>query len=180
MRLFVTRHGETIWNQKRWVCGISESELTEEGIQQADKLARILKEAQGINKIRNIYVSPLKRARDTSAPIEQALQIRAKVENDLHEVDFGIYEGADWYDEAYQKAKYEPFAAFPGGESIAKACHRIYGVLERIILAEKENTLLVCHGTVMRIIDTYFNSKSMDEYKLDHPTNCEIREYDIR
>ncbi len=42
MSLYVTRHGETDYNVKDLVCGISEAKLTEKGIEQANRLAHSL------------------------------------------------------------------------------------------------------------------------------------------
>ena len=39
MSLYITRHGETDYNVKNLVCGISDARLTEKGIEQAKKLA---------------------------------------------------------------------------------------------------------------------------------------------
>ena len=43
MKLFVARHGQTTWNTQNKVCGITDVELTEKGIEQAKKLADIVK-----------------------------------------------------------------------------------------------------------------------------------------
>lgn len=39
MKLYVARHGQTIWNVQNKVCGITDVELTEKGVEQAKKLA---------------------------------------------------------------------------------------------------------------------------------------------
>lgn len=44
MKLYVARHGQTIWNAQNKVCGITDVELTDEGIEQAEKLVSILPE----------------------------------------------------------------------------------------------------------------------------------------
>ena len=75
MKLFITRHGETDWNVQEKVCGISEAQLTENGRQQAQLLAQQLERDKDKNNIGAIYVSPLKRARETASYIEQALHI---------------------------------------------------------------------------------------------------------
>ena len=62
MSLYITRHGETDYNVKNLVCGISDARLTEKGIEQAKKLAVSL---QSVN-YRYLYVSPLQRAVDTA------------------------------------------------------------------------------------------------------------------
>ena len=56
MKLYVARHGQTIWNAQNKVCGISDVELTDEGIEQAEKLVSILPEDIDV-----IISSPLRR-----------------------------------------------------------------------------------------------------------------------
>ena len=83
MRLFVTRHGETDWNSRNLICGVSEVDLSPSGISQAKALAERLKQTQDMNMIRHIIVSPQKRARDTAAPIEEALGVNAIIAEEL-------------------------------------------------------------------------------------------------
>ena len=62
MSLYITRHGETDYNIKELVCGISEAMLSDKGIKQAQKLADLLKNID----YKFLYVSPLQRAIDTA------------------------------------------------------------------------------------------------------------------
>ena len=55
MKLYVARHGQTVWNAQNKVCGITDVELTEKGIEQAEELASILPEDIDI-----IVTSPLR------------------------------------------------------------------------------------------------------------------------
>lgn len=177
MKLFVTRHGETDWNLKHIICGTSEADLTEKGIAQAQALAQKLRDEQDVNQIRHILVSPLRRALATAEPISKALGLEIEIREQLHEVSFGIFEGAAWEDPAYNIAKYEPFYRFPGGESIVLAAQRLYNEIDAVKEQYEENVLFVCHGTAMRIIDTYFTNYTLEEYRKYHPANCELKEY---
>lgn len=60
MKLYVARHGQTVWNAQNKVCGVTDVELTERGIEQAEKLADIVPD-----NIDVIITSPLKRAIET-------------------------------------------------------------------------------------------------------------------
>ena len=42
MKLYVARHGQTVWNAQNKVCGITDVDLTEKGIEQAGQLAEIV------------------------------------------------------------------------------------------------------------------------------------------
>ena len=56
--LYVARHGQTVWNAQNKVCGITDVDLTEKGIEQAKTLAYLV-ESQNISLILS---SPLRRA----------------------------------------------------------------------------------------------------------------------
>jgi len=65
MKLILTRHGETIENQKGIMQGHLPGHLSKQGVEQAKKLALRLKH----NEIDAIYSSDLKRAADTAKEI---------------------------------------------------------------------------------------------------------------
>ena len=44
MIFYVARHGQTEWNAENKICGITDIDLTEKGIVQADELAEQVKE----------------------------------------------------------------------------------------------------------------------------------------
>ena len=72
MKLYVTRHGQTLWNRQDLVCGISDIQLSPEGIRQAEELALILDKYS----IDLIYSSPLQRAYRTAEIIAKKLMHR--------------------------------------------------------------------------------------------------------
>ncbi len=43
MNLYIARHGQTVWNAQNKVCGITDVDLTEKGIEQAKALALTVK-----------------------------------------------------------------------------------------------------------------------------------------
>lgn len=67
MRLIITRHGETLENMEGIVQGHMHGTLSKKGIEQAEKLAKALKDEQ----IDYIYSSDLKRASDTAREISK-------------------------------------------------------------------------------------------------------------
>ena len=58
MKIYLTRHGETIWNVKDWVQGMTDIPLNDNGIRQAEKLAE---EMANIH-LDVVYTSQLQRA----------------------------------------------------------------------------------------------------------------------
>ena len=184
MKIFVVRHGETEWNAVNKVCGRTDVPLSEKGHEQAKTLAIQLKENQSKNDIRHIFVSPLMRARQTASYIEDVLGIRAIVEDDLIEMNFGTSEGMDLFSEEFNKAKAEPFLRFPSGESYMDLSFRAKRLLEKICECYKKenlsgNILLVCHGALGRAIATCFQNFTLEEFKNTRIKNCEVREYEM-
>ena len=181
MKLFVVRHGETDLNVSELACGVSEAKLTEKGRMQAQALANRLQEDKAKNNITTIYVSPLKRARDTAAYIEQALQLTAIPDARLKEIDFGDFEGRLWNTPEILYIHKNPFLTFPKGESFAKVAHRAYSIIEDIKHKHtgNGNILFVCHGVLTAAIYTYFQPFSADELLRLDIKNCQLLEFDL-
>ena len=181
MKLFVVRHGETDLNVSELACGVSEARLTEKGRMQAQALANRLKEDKAKNNITAIYVSPLKRARDTAAYIEQALQLTAIPDARLQEIDFGDFEGKPWNNPEFLYIHKNPFLKFPKGESFAQVAHRAYSIIEEIKHTHtgNGNILFVCHGVLTAAIYTYFRPFSTEELLRLEIKNCQLLEFDL-
>ena len=181
MKLFVVRHGETDLNVKELACGVSESMLTEKGRMQAQALANRLNEDREKNNITTIYVSPLKRARDTAAYIERVLQLTAIQDTRLKEINFGDFEGKPWNNPEILYIHKNPFLTFPGGESFAQAAHRAYGIIEEVKRKHTSNgnVLFVCHGVLTAAIYTYFKPFSAEELLRLEIKNCQLLEFDL-
>jgi len=181
MKLFVVRHGETDLNVSELACGVSEAKLTEKGRMQAQALANRLQEDKAKNNITTIYVSPLKRARDTAAYIEQALQLTAIPDARLQEIDFGDFEGKPWNNPDFLYIHKNPFLTFPKGESFAQVAHRAYSIIEEIKHKHtgNGNILFVCHGVLTAAIYTYFQPFSADKLLRLDIKNCQLLEFNL-
>ena len=174
MVLYVARHGQTLWNVERRVCGASDVELTETGLAQARQMAE---EAEG-KAVGLILSSPLKRALVTAQIAADRLGLKVYVDPRLAEQNYGIFEGADRDDPAFLEAKRQFAARPPQGESILDVAARVYSLLDE--LAERrlsENALIVAHGGVCRLIHSYFISMTRDEFASYSPENCQLEPY---
>ena len=174
MILYVVRHGEAVWNTENRICGRTDSPLTEKGRAQAAALAPHLP------KVDRVLCSPLSRARETAEILTRGTGLAIKIEPRLIEQDFGSFEGRDRGTEAFLAAKKEPACRFPGGESSFETAARVYSLLNELKAEGSEETvLLVCHGAVMRIIETYFRDMPMDEFYHFSPANCTPVRYEL-
>lgn len=174
MRIYAARHGQTQWNLENKICGRTDLPLTEEGLEQAQVLA----EKAASLGLDMIISSPMLRARQTSAAVAERCGIPVLVDERLIEQDFGIYEGKDRKDPDFLNNKRMFACRYPGGESMMDVAYRVYGLIEE--LKEKHphrNVLLVCHGGVCRLIRTYFEDMTNEEFFHYSEENAAVREY---
>lgn len=118
------RHGETPPNRAGLLLGRSDVVLTDRGRAQAERLAKVLAGAD----VERVLSSPLRRARDTAAPIAAACNCRVDVDDRLIEVDYGEWEGRPFGDlEPAVVARWHDDGSFapPGGESLAVVADRV-------------------------------------------------------
>ena len=174
MILYVARHGQTQWNSENKVCGRTDLPLTEVGFAQAEMLAE--KAAGG--KLDMIISSPMLRARQTAQPAAERFGLEILVDERLIEQDYGIYEGADRSDPGFLGNKRQFAVRYPGGESMMDVAARVYSLLEELkVRYSGKNILLVCHGGVCRLIRTYFEDMTNEEFFHYSEENAAIRTY---
>lgn len=176
-RLYVCRHGETNWNGQNKVQGSVDIELNSKGIEQAYKLAEILRD----KKIDVIATSSMIRAKQTAEIIggELGLSI-SEVMDEFREKDFGDLEGksAKEYHKIYDGII--DIESSGTGESFESLSERVIAGLEYLYETYKDsNILLVCHGAVMKVIYCYFNDIELENIMICgyEPKNCSLYRY---
>jgi broad specificity phosphatase PhoE len=155
LKLILVRHGETLSNRENRVQGITDTELSDYGRKQAEKLAESLKK----ESIEGIISSPLKRAYQTAQAIGKYHNVPIELEKNLQELNHGDFENTAM-DEL--KEKHLPFlkkwfldpasVVMPNGESLHDVQMRAWRAIEKIIDTSK-NVLVVSHSmTIMTIL----------------------------
>jgi broad specificity phosphatase PhoE len=152
-KLYLIRHGESLWNLEKKAQGHLDSPLTELGIKQSRQLAEYLKD----KNISKIYSSDLNRALDTARIISSILNIPLEKSKDLREINLGIWEGRKGEEikredeELYNSWFSNPSKTkIPKGESIESFQKRIVPALYRIINKHRgEKVAIVSHGGVI-------------------------------
>ncbi len=175
MKIYFTRHGETEWNSRNIICGITDIELTEKGRLQARELADRLSENH--RDIDMVISSPMKRAVETASYSAKALGITPQTDIRLTEWNYGSYEGKHRDAEGFLESKLEFGCRMPdGGESVFDVVNRVYGLLDELWKKYPDKTiLLVCHGGICRVIETYFRNMTREEFAGFFMGNCELR-----
>lgn len=178
MKIYSTRHGQTDYNKNEIVLGTTDIPLNETGLAQAAELA------ENVRKIGNIDIiiaSPMLRAQTTAKAVAEKCGLEIITDERLREWDYGEYEGKSRFTDGFAESKTQ-FGVRMGksGESLLQLSHRVYSVLDDII--EKfsgKNVLIVSHGGICRVIETYFNDMTTCEYSNWFMGNCRLIEYDI-
>lgn len=154
--VYVMRHGETVCNRDGIIQGPRiDSELSDTGHRQAEQLAMAFSQTP----VERLYVSPMLRARQTAAPLADALGGMAlQVVPELYEMDFGdlcgrrVEEGLPVlteYDETWSMGFTD--RALPGGESPLLVQHRVRGLLASLGRLPG-STAIIAHGRLNRVL----------------------------
>ena len=176
MKLYIARHGETQWNVDNRISGRTDVPLTDRGLQQAKLLAQ---NAMG-KGIEVIIASPLLRARQTAQAVSDAIGVPIQIDQRLIELDFGIFEGGSRSDPDFQRTRGQMPTRYPGGESAFMLAHRVYSCLEDVKRDyDGKTVLLVCHGGVCRMVRSYFEDLTNEEYGGYHAPNAQLVEYEL-
>lgn len=154
--LFLIRHGEVEDRYHRVFGGRIDMNLSPRGREQAQLLAQHLRK----RRFDAVYVSPMKRAQQTLAPMTANLARPAVTVPELHEVDFGDWTGLSFAQvlerfnaRAYEWLHHIERAGIPNGECAKNLSRRIGPCLERILRDhEGQSVAVICHGGVIRVI----------------------------
>ncbi|PSR17442.1 histidine phosphatase family protein [filamentous cyanobacterium CCP3] len=156
LNLYFLRHGETESSQTGTYCGLSDPELTAEGMAMAqafaDKYQHLPWQA--------IYASPLRRTVATATPICKATGLTMEQRDGLKEMYFGEWEGQTHeeverrYSKDYVRWLAEPAWNPPtGGETGVQVASRAALVIAEIEANHSSgNVLIVSHKTTIRLI----------------------------
>ncbi len=154
MRLILVRHGETAWNRENRVQGRSDTPLSDAGISQAGRLA----ESIGNERIVGIVTSPLRRAVETASIINRCANAPLEIDEDLMELDQGMFEGMRFGELSREHAEFlrrwaaDPASVvMPGGESLAALQERAWRSVYRIT-ASCGTVLVVSHNFTITAI----------------------------
>jgi len=175
--IYITRHGQTEWNVEKKLQGHQDSPLTELGVMQAKWLGEALEQAP----IDCIYSSSSPRALLTAELIRQNRPIDIKANDELREINLGIWEGQR-QDELKEKEA-EQFGYFwndperfgvEQSETFQEVSERAVSKLMEIAAEHKGGTvLLVTHTVVVKLLMAHFEGRAMTnlwDLPYIHPT----------
>lgn len=156
MRLYIARHGQTIWNKEKRMQGWGNSDLTKRGIKQAKLLGKALEDIE----FNQVISSPLGRTIETTQYILGNRDVEIIMNEDFKEMGFGSWEGQSpetlklAYPEQFKNLwtmadQYVPI----DGETFEQVQNRVIGGIQQIIDANPHgNVLLVTHGMIVQVL----------------------------
>ncbi len=155
-RLYLLRHGEVEASYHRVFGGRIDMELSPRGHEQVQALADYFHR----HPPHVMYASPMKRVRQTLAPLAKQTGLEPIIIPGLREVDFGDWTGLSWeqVQERFNVSAFEwcqqlEAGAITGAEPMPAYRGRVQEALERIQRDSPcKEIAVVCHGGVIRMI----------------------------
>ncbi|MGE5509306.1 MAG: histidine phosphatase family protein [Chitinophagales bacterium] len=155
-RLLLVRHGETEWNRDGRIQGHLDVVLSENGREQAKRLARRLAREQ----LAAVYASTLARASETAAIIAQPHGLPVATRPELREGCFGAWQGLtmaevrERFAENYAAVRQDPIHGRPqDGETCFEMAERAYQTVGELAAAHAGETIVVVtHGGTLKTI----------------------------
>jgi len=145
LRIYLARHGETVWSREGRHTGRTDLPLTECGENNAERLRE---ELSGL-LFAKVLTSPLKRAKRTCELA--GFGAVAEVDPDLVEWNYGDYEGVRTVDIRAKRPDWELFRdGCPNGESPPDIAARADRVVARVRTIEG-NVLIFSSGHFLRV-----------------------------
>lgn len=184
-KIYLTRHGQTVWNTERRMQGHQDSPLTDLGILQASWLGDSLREIE----FDAIYTSSSNRAFRTAEIIHRRnyKETPLFVKDSFREIHMGEWEGRLTHElEELYPAEYYAFWNTPHlfmpncGESFTDVRQRVLPEVEEIAVKHQgRNVLIVTHTVTLKTIMAHFENRPLANlWHLPHihPTSLSIVE----
>jgi broad specificity phosphatase PhoE len=144
--IFLVRHGETEWTLSGQHTSRTDIALTPEGRRQAELIGQALRGRKFI-----VFTSPLTRARETCRLA--GFGDSPQVEEDLHEWDYGVYEGKTTAEIRQENPDWSVWTSpIVGGESIGQVAERARRMIDRALAQAPNDVALFGHGHILRIL----------------------------
>lgn len=167
-RVFLIRHGETIWNSEMKLQGHADIPLSDTGIAQAKALSQRL----ASQTISAVYCSDLSRAVETARHIAAPRGLELIPVKALREINFGRWEGQTFkeireqYGDLVKRWWSSPLQVdIPGGEGLSDLASRVVSTVRGIVEKHQgEQVAVVCHGGPIRSLVCTILNMDLNKY----------------
>jgi len=155
-RVFIVRHGATVLSAEDRFAGVTDVELSEEGREQARRLADRLSG----EKIAAVYASPLGRTVETARILAAPHDLQVQTCDGFREISHGHWEGMkrreveEKFPEEMAEWEKDPYTFAPeGGESgLAVTARALPALIDLVRGHPGENILIVSHKATIRLL----------------------------
>ena len=155
-RVFIVRHGATVLSAEDRFAGVTDVELSEEGREQAIRLADRLSG----EKIAAVYASPLGRTVETARILAAPHDLQVQTCDGFREISHGHWEGMkrreveEKFPEEMAEWEKDPYTFAPeGGESgLAVTARALPALIDLVRGHPGENILIVSHKATIRLL----------------------------
>ena len=155
-RVFMVRHGATVLSAEDRFAGVTDVELSEEGREQARRLADRLSG----EKIAAVYASPLGRTVETARILAAPHDLQVQTCDGFREISHGHWEGMkrreveEKFPEEMAEWEKDPYTFAPeGGESgLAVTARALPALIDLVRGHPGENILIVSHKATIRLL----------------------------
>jgi probable phosphoglycerate mutase len=145
-QIYLIRHGETEWSLSGAHTGRTDLPLTARGEERAQAIGRYLNG----RPFALVLTSPLRRARETCRLA--GYSVAAVIESNLHEWDYGDYEGRSTPDIQKEHPGWNLWQdGVPNGETVEQVADRARLVIARALDTDGDCALFA-HGHILRIL----------------------------
>lgn len=176
MQVYFIRHGQTNYNRLA-LCNDDPDKdvhLTETGLQQADSLAKQLRDVE----LQQIFVSELPRTAQTARVINQYHHVPIQIDPRINDIRSGFdslpvtqYQAAIAADPLHIRCN--------GGESLLDHKQRVNGFIDWLAQQSLQQVLVVAHEETLRVVKARFeqlDDRTMIELGFD---NCACLHYPL-
>ncbi|WP_025784688.1 histidine phosphatase family protein [Sporosarcina sp. D27] len=164
--IYLTRHGETVWNTKNLMQGWKNSPLTGKGIEQAKQLSQRLSDIP----LHAIYSSTSDRAVTTAEIIKGERPLNVIKMDALREISFGSWEGKT-FDENEKKTPEEWLSFWETPhlfsndtvEPFVTVQERVVKTINNIVEEHPfETVCIVSHSIALKLLMDHFENNSLE------------------
>ena len=159
MRIILVRHGVTAANAEGRLQGHADVKLSEQGVEQAQRLHRRFAE-EGLRPT-HIYSSPLRRTADTARIAARSWDTPIVYHDDLKETDVGLFTGLTMDEAAVRYPEItraflasDDWDVVEGAEGYAQRNERARRVVERLIADHEDDDVVAvfAHGGILQCV----------------------------
>jgi len=146
--VFLVQTGQTIWEAQDRIESVAGAPLTEDGTRDVERAAQELADCQA--DITAVYACDGESERQTAELIAMALGVKVRVEPELRELDYGLWQGLTREEfkrrqpRVYRQWSEAPASIRPpGGETLDEALKRLRAAIKDILKRHKDKPALV-------------------------------------